>query len=87
MQINSAPTAQAFTPSVHVRANGTIGVTYYDFRSNTADPATLPTELIFARSTDGVTLAGESIDCRIRHAHRAFFARVIYRRLPRADER
>ncbi|HWL74848.1 MAG TPA: sialidase family protein, partial [Burkholderiaceae bacterium] len=54
-QINSAPTAQAFTPSVHVRANGTIGVTYYDLRSNTADPATLPTELIFARSNDGVT--------------------------------
>ena len=54
-QINSAPGAQAFTPNVHVRANGTIGVTYYDFRSNTADPATLPTELIFARSTDGVS--------------------------------
>ena len=55
LQINSAPAVQAFTPSVHVRANGTIGVTYYDFRSNTSDPATLPTELIFARSTDGVT--------------------------------
>jgi len=54
-QINSAPAAQAFTPSVHVRANGTIGVTYYDFRSNTSDPATLPTELIFARSADGMT--------------------------------
>jgi len=38
-----------------VRANGTIGVTYYDFRSNTPDPASLPAELIFARSTDGVT--------------------------------
>lgn len=55
VRINSAPGVQAFTPSVHVRANGTIGVTYYDFRSNTADPATLPTELIFARSVDGVT--------------------------------
>ena len=55
LQINSAPSTQAFTPSVHVRANGTIGVTYYDFRSNTSDPATLPTELIFARSADGVT--------------------------------
>jgi len=55
LQINSAPSAQAFTPSMHVRANGTIGVTYYNFRSNTADPATLPTELIFARSADGLT--------------------------------
>ncbi|HKO66756.1 MAG TPA: sialidase family protein [Burkholderiaceae bacterium] len=55
VQINSAPATQAFTPNVHVRANGTIGVTYYDFRSNTPDPTTLPTELIFSRSTDGVT--------------------------------
>jgi BNR/Asp-box repeat len=52
-QVNSAPSAQAFTPSVHVTANGTIGVTYYDLRSNTADPSTLPTELILARSLDG----------------------------------
>jgi hypothetical protein len=35
---------QAFTPSVHVAADGTIGVTYYDFRNNTPDPATLPTD-------------------------------------------
>ena len=55
LQINSAPNTQAFTPSIHVRANGTIGVTYYDFRSNTSDPVTLPTELIFARSADGAT--------------------------------
>lgn len=55
VQMNSAPSAQAFTPSVHVTSNGTIGVTYYDLRSNTADPSTLPTELILARSTDGTT--------------------------------
>ena len=55
IQVSSAANVQAFTPSVHVRANGTIAVTYFDFRSNTADPATLPTELLFARSTDGVT--------------------------------
>ncbi len=52
-QVNSAPASQAFTPSVHVTANGTIGVTYYDLRSNTADATTLPTELILARSLDG----------------------------------
>jgi hypothetical protein len=34
---------QAFTPSVEVADDGTIGVTYYDFRNNTSDPATLPT--------------------------------------------
>jgi hypothetical protein len=52
-QVNSEPSAQAFTPSVHVTANGTIGVTYFDLRSNTADASTLPTELILARSLDG----------------------------------
>jgi hypothetical protein len=29
---------QTFTPSVAVGANGTVAVTYYDFRNNTADP-------------------------------------------------
>jgi hypothetical protein len=35
---------QAFTPSVHVADDGTIGVTYYDFRNNTPAPDTLPTD-------------------------------------------
>jgi hypothetical protein len=34
---------QAFTPSVHVASDGTVGVTYYDFRNNTA-AAGLPTD-------------------------------------------
>ena len=38
-----------------VRDDGTIGVTYYDFRNNTADPSTLPTDLWLAQSGDGVT--------------------------------
>jgi hypothetical protein len=51
-QINSARSVPAFTPTIRVRADGTIGITYYDLRSNTEDPATLPTELILARSID-----------------------------------
>jgi hypothetical protein len=49
IKVNKTPTGipignqQAFTPSVHV-ANGTVGVTYYDFRNNTPDPATLLTD-------------------------------------------
>ena len=35
---------QAFTPAIRVAADGTIGVTYYDFRHNTPDPTTLPTD-------------------------------------------
>jgi hypothetical protein len=50
VKVNRTPTTippgnrQAFTPSVHVAADGTVGVTYYDFRNNTADPSTLPTD-------------------------------------------
>jgi hypothetical protein len=49
-KVNKTPTSipignqQAFTPSVHVAPDGTVAVTYYDFRNNTADPATLPTD-------------------------------------------
>jgi hypothetical protein len=55
VQINRDPLVQAFLPSIHVRKDGTIGVTYYDLRSNTADPATLPTDVWLTRSRDGVT--------------------------------
>lgn len=55
VQVNRDTSVPAFTPSVHVRHDGTVGVTYYDFRSNTADPATLPTEYWLARSRDGLT--------------------------------
>jgi hypothetical protein len=54
VQVNSARTVAAFTPSIRVRADGTIGITYFDLRSNTADTATLPTELMLARSSDAV---------------------------------
>ncbi len=40
---------QAFTPMVHVLDDGTVGVSYYDFRSNTADHGTTtPTEAFVA---------------------------------------
>ena len=42
IKVNATPTAipignqQAFTPSVNVSTNGTVAVTYYDFRNNTS---------------------------------------------------
>ncbi|MGZ8274534.1 MAG: sialidase family protein [Burkholderiaceae bacterium] len=55
LQVNSRPSVPAFTPNVHVLANGTIGVIYHDLRSNTGDAANLPTEVILARSANGTT--------------------------------
>jgi hypothetical protein len=46
IQINQVPATQAFTPSVAVAADGTVGVTYYDFRNNTSLPG-LPTDYWF----------------------------------------
>ena len=40
----ASPTKPSFTPSVHVAADGTVAVTYYDFRSLTAQTSTLPTD-------------------------------------------
>ncbi len=61
MQINSVPTVPL--PSrrqIHVRSDGVIGVTYFDLRSNTSDPRTLPTEAILARSSDNGTTWSEN---------------------------
>jgi hypothetical protein len=49
IKVNQTPTnipagnQQAFTPAVAVAADGTVAVTYYDLRNNTADPG-LPTD-------------------------------------------
>ena len=63
IKVNKTPTSepnfdqQAFTPSVHVDANGTVAVTYYDLRNNTPDPATLDTDYF------AVSCASASQDC------------------------
>ena len=54
VRVNSDPAVQAFTPAVRVAADGTIGVTYYDLRDNTPDPATLLASHWLATSTDGI---------------------------------
>jgi hypothetical protein len=53
VQVNQRPDVQAFTPSVEVGSDGTVGVTYYDFRNNTSDPNTLWTDYFIIRSHDG----------------------------------
>jgi hypothetical protein len=52
--VNKVLTTQAFTPSIKVLPDGTIGVTHYDLRFNTMDGgATLPTDYWFLHSHDG----------------------------------
>ena len=55
VRVNRVAGQSAFAPQVHVAPDGTIGVTYFDLRSDTSDPATLPTDYWLARSQDGVT--------------------------------
>lgn len=55
VRVSRDPLVQAFVPTVAFRDDGTIGVTYYDFRSNTADASTLWTDYWLAQSNDGVT--------------------------------
>ena len=53
VKVNQTPVpVHAFTSSVEVAADGTVGVTYYDFRSNTPAPG-LPTDYWLAHSHDG----------------------------------
>lgn len=54
VRLNPDPSVVAFTPQVHVRADGVIGVTYYDLRSNTASTATLLADFWLTRSSDGI---------------------------------
>ena len=51
-EINAVPSVPAFTPSVAVMPDGTVGVSYFDFRNNTSDPSTLPTDYWFVSSGD-----------------------------------
>jgi hypothetical protein len=54
-RVNQTPAGfPALTPAVDVRDDGTVAVTYYDFRSNTPDPG-LPTDYFIVHSHDGGT--------------------------------
>jgi hypothetical protein len=51
--INRVATAAAFTPAVHVRADGLVGVLHYDLRNNTPDPNTFLANAWLLTSRDG----------------------------------
>ena len=51
--VNRIPGAVAFTPALHVRADGLVGLLHYDLRSNTTDPATLLADAWLLTTRDG----------------------------------
>jgi len=55
VQVNGAPGAQAFVPTVSVRGDGVLGVAYYDFRNDHQQSGRLTTDYWLATSSDGVT--------------------------------
>jgi hypothetical protein len=67
-RVSADPSVAAFIPAVAVTRDGTIGVTYYDFRSNTRDPATLPADYWLARSSDGVNWTEARVDAAVDFA-------------------
>jgi hypothetical protein len=54
VRVNADPSVAAFTPQVHVRADGMIAVTYFDLRPDTSDPATFLVDYWLTRSFDGI---------------------------------
>lgn len=62
VRVNGAPAARAFVPAVHIRADGVIGVSYYDLRNNLPDAATIPVDLWLTRSADGVNWQEAHVD-------------------------
>jgi hypothetical protein len=62
IKVNASPSGvAAFTPSVDVSSDGTVAVTYYDFRNNTPSTSTLPTDAFAVFSHDGGVTFGDEV--------------------------
>lgn len=60
-RINGDPSAAAFTAQPVVMADGSVSVAYFDLRSNTPDPASLPTNYWMTTTRDGTNWTEISI--------------------------
>jgi hypothetical protein len=79
-RVNTQPTTQAFTPSIEVASDGTLGITHYDLRNNTDDGgATLPTDYWFLHShDDGAAWTESRITARSFDMRNAPFSRGLF---------
>lgn len=79
VRISGVAATQAFTGSIEVDAEGSLGVTYYDFRNDDPTTPALETDLWFLRSTDGGASWSEervtpaSFDMRTAPVARGYF--------------
>jgi hypothetical protein len=79
IQVDKSPAGvAAFIPAVHVRADGTVAVTYFDLRNNTPDPGLVTDYWIVHSHDGGLTFSSEShvygpFDMRIAPVARGFF--------------
>jgi hypothetical protein len=70
IQLNQSPNTPAFTPAIAISANGRVGVSYYDFRTDDpGNPNSLLTSYWLVTSKDGgatweETAIGEAFDLR-----------------------
>ena len=71
-RVSSNKLTQAFTPSVEVAADGTVGVTYYDFTADDPAGGALDTDYWFTSSRDG----GATFSARRRLTPRSFDMRT-----------
>jgi BNR repeat protein len=62
VQVNRVPSAQALLPAVAIRADGTIGVQYYDLRNAGTATTTLATDVWLVESSDGVNWRETHLD-------------------------
>jgi hypothetical protein len=61
IRVNTPTGRPAFTPSIRVSSDGTVGVTYYDFRNLTTETTTLPTDYWFTSSSNhGASFGNEA---------------------------
>jgi hypothetical protein len=51
-RVNARTDVPAFTPTIHVRGDGVVGIAYFDLRANTLSAAALQTVLRLATSSD-----------------------------------
>jgi hypothetical protein len=70
--VNRDTSVQAFSASVEVNDSGVVGVTYYDFRADTADPATLLTDYWFTNVVTGAETRVTRGSFNMRRAPDAF---------------